>query len=60
MKPARFAVAALILFLPITLLALRTSSRPTAASPSAEEEVRDFERQTNAAYEANDLPKYFS
>jgi ketosteroid isomerase-like protein len=37
---------------------LLTKSRAGAAS--AEQEVRTLEQQANAAYEANDLPKYFS
>lgn len=37
---------------------LAAMARPRPAS--AEEEVRDFEQRANAAYEANDLPKYFS
>jgi len=56
MKPARLFVAALILFVPIAFLA--TSARPRPAS--AENEVRDVEQRANAAYEANDLPNYFS
>ncbi|HXT27215.1 MAG TPA: nuclear transport factor 2 family protein [Candidatus Eisenbacteria bacterium] len=56
MKPARLAVTALILFLPVTFLSL--GARPRSAS--VEDEVRDFEQRANAAYEANDLPKYFS
>jgi ketosteroid isomerase-like protein len=31
-----------------------------AQPASAEQEVRDFEQRANAAYEANDLAKYFS
>jgi ketosteroid isomerase-like protein len=56
MKPARFLAAALILFVPIAFIA--TSARPRPAA--AEDEVRDLEQRANAAYEANDLPKYFS
>jgi ketosteroid isomerase-like protein len=56
MKPARLAVTALILFLPAAFLSL--GPRPGPAS--VEDEVRDFEQRANAAYEANDLPKYFS
>lgn len=37
---------------------LQTSAKPGASS--AEQEVRDVEQHANAAYEANDLPKYFS
>lgn len=56
MKPARLLVAALILFLPMAFLAASAKPRPA----SAEEEVRDIERRVNAAYQANDLPDYFS
>src|SRR5215470_13380711 len=56
MKPARLFAAALTLFVPIAFLA--TSARPRPAS--AENEVREVEQRSNAAYEANDLPKYFS
>src|SRR5262252_10316670 len=56
MKPARFLAAALILSAPIALLATFAKPRPA----STEDEVRDVEQRVNAAYEANDLPKYFS
>ena len=56
MKPARLFVAALALFVPVPFLAISAGPRPA----SAENEVRDFEQRANAAYEANDLPKYFS
>lgn len=56
MKPARFFAAALILSVPIALLT--TFAKPSPTSP--EDEVRDVEQRVNAAYEANDLPKYFS
>jgi ketosteroid isomerase-like protein len=56
MKLARIAGAALILSLPIALLTLAARPRPS----SVEDEVRNFEQRANAAYEANDLPKYFS
>lgn len=56
MKPARIVVCVLILIAPITYLALQAKPRPAAV----EDEITDFERQVNAAYEANDLPKYFS
>src|SRR5215467_6454176 len=56
MKPARSLVAALMLLVPLTCLA--TFARPHATP--AEDEVRDLEQRVNAAYEANDLPKYFS
>jgi len=56
MKLARIAGAALILSLPIALLTLAARPRPS----SVEDEVRNFEQRANAAYEVNDLPKYFS
>ena len=56
MKPARSLIAALILLVPVTFLATSARPRPTPA----EDEVRDLEQRVNAAYEANDLPKYFS
>jgi ketosteroid isomerase-like protein len=56
MKPARIAVCALMLIAPITYLALQAKPRPA----SAEDEIKDFEQQANAAYQANELPKYFS
>ena len=31
-----------------------------AQPPAIEQEIREFEQRANAAYEANDLPKYFS
>jgi len=36
------------------------SIRGGSGAPSPEQEVRDLEQRANAAYEANDLPKYFS
>ena len=56
MKPARWIAASLILLAPLTHFALSALPR----SFSVEEEVREFEQRANAAYEANDLPKYFS
>jgi ketosteroid isomerase-like protein len=56
MKPVRLILSALILIAPITYLALR--AKPSALS--AEDEIKDIEQRVNAAYEANDLPKYFS
>ena len=56
MKPARFAVAAVFLIVPAAFVAISARPRPS----SVEDEVRDFEQRANAAYEANDLPKYFS
>ena len=56
MKPARILAAALMLLISVAFLA--PSAKPGAAS--AEDEVRDLEQRVNAAYQANDLPKYFS
>jgi hypothetical protein len=56
MKPARIVVCALMLIAPITYLALQAKPRPA----SAEDEIKDFEQKVNAAYQANQLPKYFS
>lgn len=56
MKPARWIAAFLILLAPLTHFAFSALPR----SLSVEEEVREFEQRANAAYEANDLPKYFS
>jgi len=56
MKPARFAVAALLLIVPVAFVAISARPRPS----SVQDEVREFEQRANAAYEANDLPKYFS
>jgi len=56
MKPARFAIAALFLIVPAAFVAISARPRPS----SVEDEVRDFEQRANAAYEANDLPKYFT
>ncbi len=50
-----------ILFSFVTIAAaalLLTKSHAAPATP--EQEVRDVEKQANAAYEANDLQKYFS
>lgn len=56
MKPARMLASAVILLLPVAFAA--TSAKPRPAS--VDDEVRDFEQRANSAYEANDLPKYFS
>lgn len=45
-----FAIAAAALFL----------AKSYASTTTSEQEVRDLEKQANAAYEANDLQKYFS
>jgi len=56
MKPK---IVVSVLFLAIsTLVLLRGNADPRTSS--ADEEVRDLEGRANAAYEANDLPKYFS
>jgi ketosteroid isomerase-like protein len=56
MKPARIVFCGLILIAPLTYLALQAKPRPAAV----EDEINDFEKRANAAYETNDLPKYFS
>ena len=56
MKPVRKIIYALLLAAPLSYLALQAKPRPV----SVEEEIKDFEQRANAAYEANDLPKYFS
>ena len=56
MKPTRTILCALMLIAPVAFLALQAKPRPV----SAEDEIKEFEQRANAAYEANDLPKYFS
>jgi ketosteroid isomerase-like protein len=56
MKPAKLVSSALILMVSITFLALQAKPQPA----SVEDEIKDFEQRANAAYEANDLAKYFS
>jgi ketosteroid isomerase-like protein len=56
MKPASVAFCALLLMAPIAFLAIQAKPRPAAV----EDEIKEFEQRANAAYEANDLPKYFS
>lgn len=46
-----------VVFLSASALLL---SKPGTTATSPEQEIRDFEQRANAAYEANDLPKYFS
>ena len=56
MKPGRLIFSILILVAPIAFLALQAKPKPV----SVEDEIRDVEQRANAAYEANDLAKYFS
>jgi ketosteroid isomerase-like protein len=56
MKRGRLIYSALILIVPIAVLALQAKPQPA----SVEDEIKDFEQRANAAYEANDLAKYFS
>jgi len=44
----------------VVLASILILSKPGRGAASAEQEVRDLEQRANAAYEANDLPKYFS
>lgn len=56
MEPARlFAAAPLAVVLAACLV---LQAKPKSAS--VEDQIRDFEQRANSAYEANDLPKYFS
>lgn len=56
MRIAKWTLSALLLCVPAAYLTLSARPKPAAA----EDEVRSFEQRANAAYEANDLPKYFS
>jgi ketosteroid isomerase-like protein len=56
MKRGKLIYTALILIVPITFLALQAKPQPV----SVEDEIKEFEQRANAAYEANDLAKYFS
>jgi ketosteroid isomerase-like protein len=56
MKLKKVVIAALLLAAPVTYLAVQAKPRPA----SVEDEIKDVEQRANAAYEANDLPKYFS
>ncbi|MBS1840924.1 MAG: nuclear transport factor 2 family protein [Acidobacteria bacterium] len=50
-------IACSLLVLALSVIVLMKSYAQPA---SAEQEIRDFEKRANAAYEANDLAKYFS
>jgi ketosteroid isomerase-like protein len=56
MISARVAISALILMAPIGFLALQAKPR----TASVQDEIKEVERRANAAYEANNLPEYFS
>lgn len=56
MKMKKAITAALLLAAPITYVAVQAMPRPAAV----EDEIKSVEKNANAAYEANDLPKYFS
>jgi len=56
MKPGKLICSALILIAPIAFLALQAKPQPA----TVEGEIKEFEQRANAAYEANDLAKYFS
>src|SRR5947209_13602336 len=49
-----FGAAAVTLLLTMVIV----SARPRPAS--VQDQIKDLEQRANAAYEANDLPKYFS
>lgn len=56
MKPAGLFAAALLAVVLAACLVLQ--AKPQSAS--VEDQIRDFEQRANGAYQANDLPKYFS
>ncbi len=56
MKPVKLIFSVLILIVPIAFLALQAKPQPAVV----EDEIKEFEQRANAAYEANDLAKYFS
>jgi ketosteroid isomerase-like protein len=56
MKSAKWIAVSLFAILPACYLALRATPRPA----SVQDEITGLEKRANAAYEANDLPKYFS
>lgn len=56
MKSAKWIAVSLFAILPVGYLALPANPRPA----SVQDEITDFEKRANAAYEVNDLPKYFS
>ena len=56
MKRAKIVAVLSMTLGPVAVLALSANRGPA----SVEDQVRDFEQRANAAYEANDLPKYFS
>jgi len=56
MRSAKWIAAALFLVVPIAGFARFAKLHP-ASLPG---EIAEFEQRANAAYEANDLPKYFS
>lgn len=56
MKSTKWIAVSLLAILPIGYLALLAKPRPA----SVQDEIASFEKRANAAYEANDLPKYFS
>src|SRR5215831_704688 len=56
MKSAKWMAAALFLVVPIAGFALFAKPHPA----SLQGEIAEFEQRANAAYQANDLPKYFS
>ena len=49
-------VFSLLVIASSALVLVKSHAQPA----SAEQEIRDFEKRANAAYEANDLAKYFS
>ena len=56
MRPAKIVFVIAGLLLPATYFTLGAAPRPA----SLEDDIKSFEQRANAAYEANDLAKYFS
>jgi ketosteroid isomerase-like protein len=57
MKIARLFFSVLLVTVSAGYMSFCFAARAMA---SVEDEIKDFEQRANAAYEANDLPKYFS
>ena len=55
-KPVKFILFALTACVPAAILSLHARPHPA----SVEDEIQSLEQRANAAYEANELPKYFS
>jgi ketosteroid isomerase-like protein len=58
-KPTKLILPVLASFV-VSILAMQARPRPASVLPSVEDEIKGLEQKANAAYEANDLPRYFS